>query len=162
PSPRRSATPPPRAVRTRPDRRRSRGRPHRSRSRTTAPRAAQAPRRSCGCERSLPPHPRACPRSPPRSPPARPSGSGGRGRRASRVPTSVELDGALDRSDPLAINLAKDAVPAAVVRERRAGGAVRVPELACDRRRREQGLAMRGVADLALRLAQSDQQVAAL
>src|SRR5207302_4846018 len=37
-----------------------------------------------------------------------------------------------------------------------------VAELARDRRRREQGLAMRGVADLSLRLAQPDQEVAAL
>ena len=83
-------------------------------------------------------------------------------RAAAGVCEPVEFERALERREALFVHLSKDALDAAVVRERGAGGAVCITELEGEPRGFEQRLAKARLADLTLGLAEADQNVATL
>ena len=78
---------------------------------------------------------------------------------AGRLRRVVELERPLERRDPLQIDAAVAAHETAVVRERRAGGEVCVPQLRCDSRRLQERLAVGRHTRLPLRLAEPDQRL---
>ena len=81
---------------------------------------------------------------------------------AGGVGEPVQFDRALDCREAFFVHLSEDALHAAVVRERGAGGAVSITELGGEARGFEQRLAKARVTGLALGLAEADQNVAAL
>ena len=83
-------------------------------------------------------------------------------RAAAGVCEPVELERALERREALFVHLSKEALDAAVVRERGPGGAVGITELEGEPRGFEQRLAKARLAGLAFGLAEADQNVAAL
>ena len=81
---------------------------------------------------------------------------------AAGIGEPVEFERALERREALFVHLSKDALDAAVVRERGPGGAVGITELEGEARGFEERLAKARLAGLAFGLAEADQNVAAL